>query len=102
MTKQPHLMVVLHFVQVQANLLGSLRRGSDRNAHRLPQVLVDQVRNRTFDGRGEEKGLPLSGKSSNNLLDGRQETHIKHPVSFVQHEETDAAQLQEFAADEIK
>jgi len=64
-------------------------RGSDPVNLDSDGVLQDVVRQVTdfFRHRGgEEQGLPLGGEMFEDAADVREETHVKHPVGFVEDE----------------
>ena len=41
------------------------------------------------------------GQNIDNPLDGGQKTHVQHTVGFVEHQDLDIPQVNQFAADEI-
>ena len=88
--QQAELAVLLDFVDVQVDVLGRLGGGADRD--RAPDSSTcdfDQVRDRGFDGGGEEQRLALGGHRRQDQLDGRQEAHVEHAVGFVEHQDLD-------------
>lgn len=50
------------------------------------QFVFDEFHQFLVERGRKEKGLPLLGKCSDDFPDGREETHIQHPVRFVQNQ----------------
>ena len=60
-----------------------------------------QVLHGSFDGGRIEQRLPAGGSGGHDALDGGQEAHVEHAVGFVQHQDLDAGQVDQLAAQKI-
>ena len=88
--QQVELAILLHFVDVQFDVLGGLGGGSGFDAHGVANVGFDQVLDRGFDGGGEQQRLPRGGHGVHDALDGGEEAHVEHAVGFIEHQHADA------------
>ncbi len=93
--------ILLHLIDVQADLLAGFGDGSDLHADGVADVRDDHVRHRGFHGRGEAHGLALGGHRPHDHSDGRQEAHVEHPVGFIQHQMAHGTEVHQLALEEI-
>jgi len=85
----------------QVHLLGRLGDGAEFDADRVADMGFNELLDRGLDGRGEEHGLALGRDDGHDALDGGQEAHVQHAVSFVEHKDFDIAELDQLAVQEI-
>ena len=86
-------------------LLDTLDRRCDRrHGHRgrIAQHLLGELCDGAGHRCGEEQRLPLRRKLCDDLADVVDETHVEHPVGFIEHQMLDIAQPQRIAAEEVE
>ena len=71
MLQQSELAILIHFVNMQVDVLGRFGGGADGHADGALHIFLDQVRHRSFDGGGKEKSLPFGGHGPDDPLDCR-------------------------------
>ena len=80
------------------DFLGDLRQGlgggADSDAHRVLEVLRGHLLDIVRDGGGEKKCLALPRQLLADLIQLRGETHVQHPIRFVQNEEAVLAEVE--------
>ena len=82
-----------HFVSEQADVLGGLGGGTERKAHGVAGVVLDQVGHRTFHGCGEAQRLAVLGDYVADPADRGKKTHVQHAVGFVEDERLHGAEV---------
>src|SRR5215204_4170472 len=78
------------------------RRPSDFHANRLMEELADKPANLWWHSRREKQGLRFAREELHDPLDVRNETHIEHPVGFIDYEDFYARQKQTAALVMVK
>ena len=101
MMQQGELAILLDFINVHVDFIGGLADRADGDAHGIFQMLSDQAGNRGFERRREEQSLPVGRSFAKNAFDGGQEAHIEHAVRFIQHDDADGGESDQFAVEEI-
>ena len=81
--------------------IGRPRGGTDGDADGIFHVLVDETLRAAFERGGEEQGLFLSGSFLENALDCREEAHVEHTVGFIEHNDSDGFERNQFAVQKI-
>ena len=56
---------------------------------------------RAFDGRGKKQSLAVGWKEGQNPFEDRKKAHIEHSVRLVEHQDLNAIQIDEPAAEKI-
>ncbi len=94
--------ILLHFVQMQVDLLHGLGDAADFDAYRLGRMHLNQMLNRSFDGGcRKEHRLTVGRGCGHDPLDAGQEAHVQHTVGLVENQHTDGPQVHELAVEEI-
>ena len=78
--------VVGDFEKVLGYRFRRIRAATDFNQFRVMHELAGQPLDFPGKGGGKKQSLPLAGKKSDNLADGRDKSHIEHSVGFVQNQ----------------
>ena len=93
--------VLLHFVDMQVDLLHGLGDAANFDTHRFRRMHFNQMLDRSFDGGRKEHCLAAGRGRGHDPFDGGQETHVQHAVGFIQHQHADGPQVDELAVEEI-
>ena len=62
--------------------------------HRVREHFPGELGNRRWHGGAEKHRLPLGGQVLEHLADVGQETHVEHPVNFVEYQVFDTTQIE--------
>ncbi len=91
--KQAAFLVAIHRMHALCNRVdrGIARRDFDR-LRPVEQLVRERLDLVGKCGR-EQQVLPLPGQEGQDALDVRQEAHVEHPVSLVEHEDFDAREV---------
>jgi hypothetical protein len=76
--------VVGDFEKILGHGFRRIRATPDFNQFRVVHELPGQSFDFSGKGGGKEQGLTLAGEKSDNLADGRYETHVEHSVGLIQ------------------
>jgi hypothetical protein len=105
LTKQAHehlhLFVGRNFEGLDADIFRRLRNGAEGNAHGRLHVIVNQMRDRSFESRGEAERLAFARKRGNDALDGWEKAHVEHAVGFIENQNAQIAEIDEPAREKI-
>ena len=101
MHQQREFAAAVNLIMVQIDVLHRPRCRADGDAHRVADRRFDQLLDGLFDGRREEQRLAFGRQLGDDLLDGRQETHVEHAVRFIEHEDLRAFEVDQAAFHEI-
>ena len=90
-----------NFVSLQLDVFGRFEGGTEREAHGIAGVVLDEVGHRAFHRGGEAQGLALFREQSSDLADRGKKTHVEHAVGLVQDERFHGAQVDESTVNEV-
>jgi len=87
MGKEGGFGVVGDFEKVLGHRFRRIRAATDFNQFRVMHELAGQPLDFPGKGGGKEQRLPLAGEKSDDLANGRHESHVEHSIGFVQNQE---------------
>jgi hypothetical protein len=102
MGKECGFRVVGDFEKVLGHGLSRIRAATDFDQFRVMHELPGQSLDFSGKGGGKKQRLALTREKSDNLADGRDETHIEHSVGFVQNQELEGPKALLAAANQIE
>jgi len=74
---------------------------ADFDADRVAEVVARDFADLIAEGRGVAEGLALAGEGRSDAADGGLEAHVEHAVHFVEDQDADAAEADEFALEVV-
>jgi hypothetical protein len=102
MGKESGFGVVGDFEKVLGHRFRRIRSAPDFNQFRVMHELPGQPLDFPGKGGGKQQSLSLTGEKSDNLADGRDESHIEHSVGFVQNQELEGPKALFSSANQIE
>jgi hypothetical protein len=94
-----------NLVRKRDSLLDQIDRGldgRDRDLGRLAQHLPSKLGDGARHGRGKQHGLSVRRQLGDDLANVVDESHVQHPVGFIEYEKLDFAEAQRVAADKVE
>ena len=85
-----------------ADRLDDRRRRRDGDVHRVVEHRIGQRDDVRGHRRRKEERLPLFGQQRKYPFDVVDETHVEHPVGFVEHEEADVGERDVSLSDQVE
>ncbi len=95
MRQQMPLVLLGDFVHRLVDTVGRRVARGNLDRHRIAQEAVRELPNLFGIRRGEHQILPLRRQQFQDLADRANEAHVQHAIGFVQHEDANAAQIQD-------
>ena len=90
-----------NFVGFEFHAFGGLQDRTQRDAHGIAHVFMDESGDGLLERGREAQCLTVFRQHGKNAADGRKESHVEHAVGFVEDEHLDVAQVGEAAIGEI-
>src|SRR5690606_30002872 len=78
------------------------RYGSDGDGYRIPQKARGQFSNAVRHRRGKEKRLAVCRKLRDDSFDVGSETHVEHPVRFIENKRFDLPEIDMLLLGEVE
>ena len=72
---------------LHANVFGGLEDGAEREAHRVPHVVLYEMHDRGFQRCREAHGLALFRQDRCDPANGGKKSHVQHAVGFVENQD---------------
>jgi hypothetical protein len=99
--EEPEFTFLFHFVKTKVDPFGGLCGGAHLDPDTPWDVNIHQMLDRAFDGRGKKQSLAVGWKEGQNPFEDRKKAHVEHSVRLVEHQDLNAIQIDEPAAEKV-
>ena len=99
--QQAEFAVLFDFIEMHFDAVGGPGGGTHGDAHRVLHVFADQTLRAAFESGGEEHRLASRRGLAQNAFDGGQKAHVEHAVGFVENDDANGFERDQFAVEKI-